>query len=121
MSVPGRRCACRGPFCVTPLAFIRGDDLPMRRIWNYEISNNITTRPRRMLLGAASAGHNMLMASPTVDKTSSKPRRKRRWLQFGLPTLLGLVTALCVVLGLCVQRAERQRRTVAFVRSLGGD
>jgi hypothetical protein len=40
------------------------------------------------------------MASPTVDKTSGKPRRKRRWLQFGLPTLLGLVTqtaVLCVV------------------------
>jgi hypothetical protein len=26
------------------------------------------------------------MASPTVNKTSGKPRRKRRWLQFGLPT-----------------------------------
>jgi hypothetical protein len=25
------------------------------------------------------------MASPTLDKTSGKPRRKRRWLQFGLP------------------------------------
>jgi hypothetical protein len=29
-------------------------------------------------------------------------------LQFGLPTLLALVTVLCVVLGLWVQRAERQ-------------
>jgi hypothetical protein len=61
------------------------------------------------------------MASPTVDKTSGKPRRKRRWLQFGLPTLLGLVTVLCVVLGLWVQRAERQRRAVAAIRALGGE
>jgi hypothetical protein len=60
------------------------------------------------------------MASPTVDKTSGKPRRKRRWLQFGLPTLLGLVTVLCLVLGLWVQQSERQRRAVAALRSLGG-
>jgi hypothetical protein len=32
------------------------------------------------------------MASPTVDKTIGIPRRKPRWLQFGLPTLLGMVT-----------------------------
>jgi hypothetical protein len=32
------------------------------------------------------------MASPRADKTSGTLRRKRRWLQFGLPTLLGLVT-----------------------------
>jgi hypothetical protein len=49
------------------------------------------------------------MTSPTVHKTSGKPRRKRHWLQFGLLTLLGLVTVLCVVLGLWVQRAERQK------------
>jgi hypothetical protein len=61
-----------------------------------------------------------VMASPTNDKPSGKPRRKRRWLQFGLPTLLGLVTVLCVVLGLWVQRAERQRRAVATIEAIGG-
>jgi len=60
------------------------------------------------------------MASPTADKTNVKPRRKRRWFQFGLPTLLGLVTLSAVVLGLIVNSAERQRRAVAAVRSLGG-
>jgi hypothetical protein len=60
-----------------------------------------------------------VMVSPTVDYTSGIPRRKRRWLQFGLPTLLALVTVLCVVLGLWVQRAERQRRTVAAIRQPG--
>jgi hypothetical protein len=60
------------------------------------------------------------MASPPVDKTSDKPRRKRRWLQFGLGTMLGLVTVLCLVLGLWVQRAERQRRAVEAIRAAGG-
>jgi hypothetical protein len=49
------------------------------------------------------------MAS-TTDKTSGKPRRKRRWLQFGLATLLGLVTLMALALGLWVNEAERQRR-----------
>jgi hypothetical protein len=48
------------------------------------------------------------MALPTADKTSGKPRRKRRWFRSSLGTLLGLVTALCVVLGLWVQQTERQ-------------
>jgi hypothetical protein len=60
------------------------------------------------------------MASLTPDKTSGKPRRKRRWLQFGLPTLLGLVPLAAVVLALIVNPAERQRRAVAAVRNLGG-
>jgi hypothetical protein len=60
------------------------------------------------------------MASPTVDKTSGKPRRKRRWLQFGLATLLGLVTLVAIVLGLVVNRAELQRHAVAFVEHMGG-
>src|SRR5688572_13909033 len=66
-------------------------------------------------------GEYWLMASPTVDKTSGKSRRKRRWFQFALPTLLGLVTVLCVVLGLWVQRAERQRRAVAAIREMGAE
>src|SRR5687767_178811 len=60
------------------------------------------------------------MATPTVDKTSGKPRRKGRWLQFGLPTLLGVMTLVAVVLGLVVNPAERQRRAVAAIREMGG-
>jgi hypothetical protein len=60
------------------------------------------------------------MTSPTVDKTSGKPRRKRRWLQFGLATLLGLVTLVAIVLGFIVNPTERQRRAVAFVERMGG-
>jgi hypothetical protein len=37
-------------------------------------------------------GEYEVMASPTADKTSGKPRRNRRWLQFCRATLLGLVT-----------------------------
>jgi Leucine-rich repeat (LRR) protein len=50
----------------------------------------------------------------------SGPRPRRRWFRYSLTTLLGLVTVLCLVLGLWVQRAERQRRAVAAVQSLGG-
>jgi hypothetical protein len=60
------------------------------------------------------------MASPTVDKPGGKPRRKRRWFQFGLATLLGLVTLVAIVLGLVVNPAEQQRRAVAVVHRLGG-
>jgi hypothetical protein len=60
------------------------------------------------------------MASPTVDKTSGKPRRKRRWFQFRLGTLLALVTLAGIVLGFVVNSAERQRRAVAFVATMGG-
>jgi hypothetical protein len=41
-------------------------------------------------LGSCAGGQYAVMASPTVDKTSGKHRRKRHWLQFGLPTLLAL-------------------------------
>jgi hypothetical protein len=63
------------------------------------------------------------MASATVNRASGKPRRRRRWQQFGLPTLLGLVTLSAIGLALIAgpaERAERQRRAVAEVRSLGG-
>jgi hypothetical protein len=51
---------------------------------------------------------------------SGKPRQRRRWLQFGLSTLVGLVTVLCLVLGLWVHQAERQRRAVMAIRAAGG-
>jgi hypothetical protein len=65
-------------------------------------------------------GHNMVMASTTADNASGKPRRKRRWLQFGLPTLLALITLSAVVLGLIAAAAERQRRAVAAIDQAGG-
>ena len=57
----------------------------------------------------------------TSAPTTGQPRRRRRWLQFGLGTLLGLVTLTAVWLGAIVNRAERQRRAVAAVQHLGGD
>jgi len=61
------------------------------------------------------------MESPTAVQVNVKPRRKRRWFQFGLGTLLGLVTLMAVWLGALVNRAERQLRAVAAVQRLGGD
>ncbi len=57
----------------------------------------------------------------TSAPTTGQPRRRRRWLQFGLGTLLGLVTLTAVSLCAIVNRAERQRRAVAAVQHLGGD
>jgi len=50
--------------------------------------------------------------------TAAKP--KRRWFQFSLATLLLLTLVCALVLGLWVAPAERQRRAVAFVESVGG-
>ena len=61
------------------------------------------------------------MESPAAGQVKVKPRRKRRWFQFGLGTLLGLVTLVAVWLGVLVNRAERQLRAVAAVQRLGGD
>jgi hypothetical protein len=59
------------------------------------------------------------MAKP-VAKLLSMLTPKRRWAQFSLLTLLAVVTVLCVVLSLVVVPAERQRRAVAAIESLGG-
>lgn len=53
-----------------------------------------------------------------LEPTNRKP--KRRWLQFGISTLL-LLTLVCAVgLALIVVPAERQRRAVNYVESVGG-
>ena len=57
----------------------------------------------------------------TSAPTIGQPRRRRRWFQFGLGTLLGLITLTAVWLGALVNRAERQRRAVAAVQHLGGE
>jgi uncharacterized membrane protein len=61
------------------------------------------------------------MESPTAVQVIGKRRRKRRWFQFGLGTLLGLVTLTAIWLGALVNRAERQRRAVAAIQHLGGE
>jgi hypothetical protein len=76
--------------------------------------------PAAVAFGSLGGGEYAIMASTTLDKTSGKPRRKRRWLQFGLGTLLGLLTLVAVVLALVVNAAGRQRRAVALVERMGG-
>jgi hypothetical protein len=44
----------------------------------------------------------------------------RRFLQFGLGTLLLAITVICVWLGVTVNRARRQREAVAAIERLGG-
>jgi hypothetical protein len=50
----------------------------------------------------------------------AKLKPKRRWVQVSLRTVLVLVTLLCVVLGLWIVPAERQRRAVAAMEEFGG-
>ena len=59
------------------------------------------------------------MARP-LAKLISMLTPKRRWAQFSLLTMLGVVTLLCVGLRLVVVPAERQRRAVAAIQALGG-
>jgi hypothetical protein len=46
--------------------------------------------------------------------------KKRRWLQFSLRTLLALVTAFGVWLGLHLQKAKRQAAAIAAIKASGG-
>src|SRR5689334_19696866 len=46
---------------------------------------------------------------------------RRRWLRYSLRTLFVLVTLLCVWLGLWANRAERQKRAVAWFKAHGGE
>jgi hypothetical protein len=55
-----------------------------------------------------------------TETARSVPRPRRLWFRYNLSTMLALVTVLCMVLGLWVQRAERQRRAVAAICSLKG-
>lgn len=47
-------------------------------------------------------------------------KTKRRWFQFRLRTLLLVVTVFAVCMAWYVSRAQRQRRTVAALRAMGG-
>jgi hypothetical protein len=53
-----------------------------------------------------------------TEGDDSRPRR--RWFRYSLRTLLAGFTLVCLVLGLIVSRAERQRRAVEAVRDAGG-
>ncbi len=55
-------------------------------------------------------------ASPDTSGMIRSPR-----LRFSLRTLLVLLTIVCVVLGVIVSRAERQRRAVAAIVKAGGE
>ena len=58
----------------------------------------------------------------TAEVPMNRPeKRKRRWLQFSLRTLLVAVAVLAVLLGLTTDRARRQRAAVRRTRELGGD
>jgi hypothetical protein len=54
------------------------------------------------------------------SKLMGEVKPDRRWAQLSLRTLLVIVTVLCVVLGMWIVPAERQRRAVAAIEAVGG-
>src|SRR5687768_4773908 len=62
----------------------------------------------------------MLMEQNTQTSHASRARPWRRWLRYSLRSLFVLVTLTSVMLGVWVNRAERQRRAVAAIRAAGG-
>ena len=54
----------------------------------------------------------------TTEPTKPKPRR--RWLQYSLRTFFVLLTVFCVWLGWLTHKANEQRKAVAWVREMGG-
>jgi hypothetical protein len=54
---------------------------------------------------------------PKVDL----PKRKRRWFQFSLRTLLILVTLLCIGVAIISNRAMRQKAAISAILKDGGD
>jgi hypothetical protein len=55
-----------------------------------------------------------------MTKAVPPPPKRRRWLQFGMRSLLVAITLVAIPLGVIVNRAERQRRAVERIESLGG-
>jgi hypothetical protein len=74
-----------------------------------------------MLVKAARARDTGGMAADAQPEPSTPPKLKRRWLQFSTRAMLLVVTVAGVMLGILGWRAERQRRAVAAIRSLGGE
>ncbi len=73
------------------------------------------------LLRLAAAGDNVAMQiePPKADR----PKRKRRWFQFSLRTLLiviAIVAIPCAWLGSRIERKRKEREAVAAVEALGG-
>jgi hypothetical protein len=52
--------------------------------------------------------------------TTDSPKRKRRWFQFRLRTLLLLVTVFAVWFGWLAHQARQQKEAVAWVREMEG-
>jgi hypothetical protein len=55
-----------------------------------------------------------------MSAPEAHPKRKRRWLRFGLRSFFVLLTIGCLLLGYWVHRAERQRAVVKWVEQKGG-
>ncbi|MCH7725853.1 MAG: leucine-rich repeat domain-containing protein [Planctomycetes bacterium] len=55
-----------------------------------------------------------------MTEQTTKPKPRRRWLQFSLRTFFVLLTLFCVWLGWTVHRANEQRKAVEWVREMGG-
>jgi Leucine-rich repeat (LRR) protein len=56
----------------------------------------------------------------TAPKPPVPAKARRRWVRFSLRTMLIGTTALCIWLGLVCNRANRQKRAVAMIKSAGG-
>ena len=55
------------------------------------------------------------------ELTNGKPTKpKRRWLNYSLRTALLALTVLCIWLGLIVNRVNKQKQAIAWVREHGG-
>jgi hypothetical protein len=70
-------------------------------------------------LASAAVGKQHAMTSAAASLASNeKPRR--RWLQFGLRSLLLLITVFGVWFGLYIKRVRRQKEAVQAIREFGG-
>jgi len=54
------------------------------------------------------------------EQAKKATKRTRRWLKVSLRTFLLAITVLCVWLGFIVNRANKQKQAVAWVRENGG-
>jgi len=82
-------------------------------------------RDNRIVLTRCRTGIQEGLVGYTQSMTisSDKPKPKKRWHQFGIWSLLGLMVAAAVGFGLLkwkLQPAERQRQAVAYIENLGG-
>jgi hypothetical protein len=114
MSIGVPRLLCR--VLAPPLVF-RGAD---PKVHDLDSEFGATEHQRRIRIVERAVSYATFGMITPATAAPSPVQSSARCLRFSLRTLLAIVTALGLLLGVLVHRANRQRRAVEAIRALGG-